>query len=107
MSLMTSYNRGKKSGSRRNFNKRDSGRDGGKREMYSAVCDKCGKECKVPFKPTSGKPIYCNDCFERPEGGSSNKRSSYSRGGSSRPNNSKQLNEISEKLDKIISLLSD
>lgn len=34
-------------------------------EMFDAVCDDCGKDCKVPFKPTSGKPIYCSDCFEK------------------------------------------
>jgi len=27
------------------------------------VCDKCGKECEVPFRPTKGKPIYCEKCF--------------------------------------------
>ena len=28
------------------------------------ICDKCGKECEVPFKPTSSKPVYCSDCFK-------------------------------------------
>ncbi len=32
------------------------------REMHKAVCDKCKKKCEVPFKPTQGKPVYCNDC---------------------------------------------
>lgn len=31
--------------------------------MHQAVCDQCGKSCDVPFRPTEGKPIYCNDCF--------------------------------------------
>lgn len=35
------------------------------REMFPAVCDECGKETQVPFQPTSGKPVYCSDCFER------------------------------------------
>jgi CxxC-x17-CxxC domain-containing protein len=35
------------------------------REMFPAVCDECGKETEVPFQPTSGKPVYCSDCFER------------------------------------------
>lgn len=35
------------------------------REMFPAVCDDCGKETQVPFQPTSGKPVYCSECFER------------------------------------------
>jgi CxxC-x17-CxxC domain-containing protein len=44
------------------------GTNGGRRadrEMFPAVCDECGKETQVPFQPTSGKPVYCSDCFER------------------------------------------
>jgi CxxC-x17-CxxC domain-containing protein len=37
----------------------------GTREMFPAVCDECGKQTQVPFQPTSGKPVYCSDCFER------------------------------------------
>ena len=33
------------------------------REMFDAVCADCGKPCKVPFKPTEGKPVYCSECF--------------------------------------------
>jgi CxxC-x17-CxxC domain-containing protein len=42
---------------------------GREREMHSAVCSECGAETQVPFAPTSGRPIYCRDCFEshRPE----------------------------------------
>ncbi|MCF7906534.1 hypothetical protein K9L04_01210 [Patescibacteria group bacterium] len=43
-------------------------RGGSDREMFEAVCDECGKNCKVPFKPTSGKPIYCSECFEKKGG---------------------------------------
>ncbi len=32
--------------------------------MFDAVCVNCGKNCKVPFRPANGKPIYCSDCFE-------------------------------------------
>lgn len=39
------------------------GRDGGRPSMHPAICDECGKNCEVPFKPTGDKPIYCNDCF--------------------------------------------
>lgn len=33
------------------------------REMYDAICAKCGKPCKVPFKPTGDRPVYCSECF--------------------------------------------
>lgn len=35
----------------------------GPREMFDAVCASCGRETQVPFRPTSGKPVYCSDCF--------------------------------------------
>jgi CxxC-x17-CxxC domain-containing protein len=35
------------------------------REMFEATCSSCGKTAMVPFRPTSGKPVYCDDCFSR------------------------------------------
>lgn len=35
------------------------------RQMYTAVCSACGGEAQVPFQPTSGKPVYCRDCFAK------------------------------------------
>lgn len=35
------------------------------REMFPAVCDNCGNDCEVPFKPNGSKPIFCNDCFRK------------------------------------------
>jgi CxxC-x17-CxxC domain-containing protein len=46
-------------------------RDRGPREMFSATCSNCGREAQVPFRPTSGKPVYCSDCFRTMRGGSS------------------------------------
>ena len=40
-------------------------RDRGPREMFEATCSNCGKVASVPFRPTSGKPVYCDDCFSR------------------------------------------
>ncbi|HLD05808.1 MAG TPA: CxxC-x17-CxxC domain-containing protein [Candidatus Nanoarchaeia archaeon] len=42
---------------------------GGPREMHKATCSDCGKECEVPFKPSSGpdgnpRPVYCRDCYQ-------------------------------------------
>jgi CxxC-x17-CxxC domain-containing protein len=38
------------------------------REMFSATCSNCGREAQVPFRPTSGKPVYCSDCFRSMRG---------------------------------------
>jgi len=46
----------------RRFGNRDFGRP---REMHKAVCADCGKETEVPFKPTEGRPVYCQDCFPK------------------------------------------
>lgn len=35
------------------------------REMFEATCSNCGKPAMVPFRPTSGKPVFCDDCFSR------------------------------------------
>jgi CxxC-x17-CxxC domain-containing protein len=45
------------------------GRGGRERlEMHDVTCDKCGKECQVPFKPTGDKPVFCSNCYEKQEG---------------------------------------
>ncbi|MCK5474982.1 MAG: hypothetical protein KAI71_00180 [Candidatus Pacebacteria bacterium] len=51
-------------------------RDRGPVTMHQTVCDECGKSCEVPFRPTEGKPVYCNDCFSRkkPENERGNER---------------------------------
>ena len=44
------------------------GYDRGPREMFTATCSNCGNEARVPFRPTSGKPVYCSDCFRTMRG---------------------------------------
>jgi len=39
--------------------------DRGPREMHKAICSDCKKECEVPFKPTEGRPVYCQDCYPK------------------------------------------
>mgnify|MGYP000866502864 CR=1 len=39
--------------------------NGKNRQMYSAVCADCGKECQVPFEPSQGRPVYCQECYAR------------------------------------------
>lgn len=34
------------------------------REMFTVICDSCGAETQVPFRPTNGRPIYCRDCMD-------------------------------------------
>ncbi len=40
------------------------GRGGSPKEMHDATCAQCGKETKVPFKPTGSRPVYCVECFK-------------------------------------------
>ena len=70
------------------------------KKMFQAVCDTCGKDCEVPFQPSAGKPVYCNDCFGKNEG-SGSRRSDQSSGQSK-----EVLDAIHSKLDKILNLLA-
>jgi len=84
-------------------NKKSGRRDFGDRHlrqhaMHQAVCDSCGRNCEVPFKPTSGKPIYCDNCFK-------NKDGKKDRGGDNEQVN-KQLEILNNKIDSIFKLLS-
>lgn len=56
-------------GGRPRFNDRGSSR--GPVEMHKAICDNCRMECEVPFRPTSGKPVFCSNCFENKRGSDS------------------------------------
>ncbi|HBN09782.1 MAG TPA: zinc-binding protein [Cyanobacteria bacterium UBA8530] len=38
---------------------------GSDRQMFDVVCDQCGVQTQVPFKPNGAKPVYCRDCFRR------------------------------------------
>lgn len=91
------------------------------KQMYDAVCAECGKGCKVPFMPNSGKPVYCSNCFEdrgngenEPRSYQSHSRSNFSDRRSFTPRNdrptenySEQFEIINIKLDKIFNLLNE
>lgn len=47
------------------FGKKNFGARDAKTQMHDAVCNKCGKRCQVPFRPTGQRPIFCSDCFEK------------------------------------------
>jgi CxxC-x17-CxxC domain-containing protein len=38
------------------------------RQTYDVICNECGIETKVPFKPKDGLPVYCKDCFVKKKG---------------------------------------
>lgn len=35
---------------------------------HKATCSNCGKIAMVPFEPTPGRPVYCDDCFTKLKG---------------------------------------
>jgi CxxC-x17-CxxC domain-containing protein len=39
------------------------GAGGGERQRFEITCDQCGKTDSVPFKPSSGRPVLCGECF--------------------------------------------
>lgn len=83
-------------------------RDRGPRQSFKAVCDECGKDCDLPFKPSSDKPVYCSDCFskhreDRPKRDFGGDRRD-SRGGSS-VDLQKQFEVLNTKLDRILGRL--
>ena len=95
---------------------------GGDREMFDAVCDDCGRDCQFPFRPTSGKPIFCSECFEKnseAKGGNSRrdsgrdsrdsdfKRNDFSDNKKTNNNLDEKIGLLSIKLDKIIELLDN
>ncbi|MFA6514939.1 MAG: CxxC-x17-CxxC domain-containing protein [Candidatus Paceibacterota bacterium] len=102
-------------------------RGGDRREvsMHKATCDECHKSCEVPFRPSGDKPVYCSDCFsnKRDDGDRAPRRefrdNGHKRDFSDRqapsftkpatmPSNdgvSKQLSEISTKLDRLTSAI--
>ena len=47
------------------YRDRRSSFNSGPREMHKVTCSDCGKETEVPFKPTEGRPVYCQECFAK------------------------------------------
>ncbi len=100
-------------------------RGGDRREvtMHKAVCDECQKDCQVPFRPSSDKPIYCNDCFSnkredqpRRDYGNdrgprkdfsnrSNRGASFSKPVPAQDDLKNQFRELNVKLDRLLSAI--
>jgi CxxC-x17-CxxC domain-containing protein len=108
----------------RRFNKREEmfskygkreDRRPGRLELFDVVCAKCGKDTQVPFKPSSNKPVYCRDCFQKDGDGPRRDapRRDYRDGGQRRDyresgpsgDSSDTLSQINRKLDKIMRAL--
>jgi CxxC-x17-CxxC domain-containing protein len=75
--------------------------------MYGAICDKCGRNCKIPFEPTSGRPVFCSNCFET-NGQTSPRRDNGrpERPVQTGPNYKEQFDALNAKMDLILSLLT-
>lgn len=59
------------------------------RATFDAVCADCGNNCKVPFRPSNDKPVFCKNCFgDKKTVGAKDK-----------------FEELNVKLDKILKLL--
>ena len=91
------------SSERRSFGKPDF-----QKELHSVTCDKCGQRCKVPFRPTQGKPVYCSNCFKKNENSESKVRFRKERfvATGSDGEFGKELDEINRKLDLILEALA-
>lgn len=118
--------RGGNGGGRPSFQKKswggnDRGGDRSNNEMHKAVCSECGKGCEVPFRPSSDKPVYCNDCFSSKREGVDRKpraefndrgpkrdfdrpapRPAFTPAGNGDAEVKNQLRDISVKLDRLI-----
>ncbi len=79
---------------------RDSFRGREDRQMFSVVCDQCGKDCEVPFKPQSSKPVLCSECFEVKNGKKSSGGCNCDCG-----DLKADIEKLNKKLDKIIDIL--
>lgn len=75
------------------------------REDFETVCDECGKNCTVPFRPTEGKPVYCRDCFGKMKNSEGNSARSNERNAQTN-DYSQQINELNSKLDRILKILT-
>jgi CxxC-x17-CxxC domain-containing protein len=97
-------------GRNRGFGRQRDDRGRGQGAMFSAVCDGCGQSCEVPFKPTNGRPVYCDTCFgSRKESGSSRGGRVFSQkisgfGKDSSAELKTQLELLNQKMDRLIVL---
>lgn len=87
-------NSGKKDFNRSHFG----GSRGSGIELFQATCAGCGKTCEVPFRPNGKKPVYCRECFDRNNGGSTRPERSER---FDRPSGGNELQEIKRNIDAL------
>lgn len=34
------------------------------KQLFDAICAKCGTKTQVPFQPVQGRPVYCKQCYQ-------------------------------------------
>lgn len=66
------------------------------KRMYRVVCDSCGNQCEVPFQPTSGKPVYCQQCFNKSSGSGSKNTEQHK----------EEFDKLNAKLDQVLKALT-
>ena len=81
-------------------------------EMTKVICSACKTECEVPFKPTTSKPVYCRDCFDK-KGGNDFRDSDnrdrprrYSEPSTPSRDFDRDFDVINEKLNKIMKAMN-
>lgn len=84
----------------RDFGARDFSRDKSfEKKMFNATCEGCGEKCEVPFKPTPGKSVFCDNCFR------GNDVPAKPKTGGCDGKHQEQLSAINAKLDEILRTL--
>ncbi len=97
--------KGRDSGSRFQ-DSRDSGSRFQDKRMHKAICDKCGADCELPFRPSGDKPVYCSSCFGKSEGSSSRPSSSSPQFKQDNSRLESKLEQINSNLEKILKVLN-
>lgn len=77
--------------------------------MHSAICNNCGKDCVVPFKPTGVRPVFCSNCFDKTDRPAAPRSFRSDRAPEPRDTDqvSAQLKAVNQKLDAILKMLTD
>jgi CxxC-x17-CxxC domain-containing protein len=107
---MFNFKRGGKRFGNQGYGDRDEGP-----QLFQTVCDGCGDECEVPFKPNGKKPVFCRACFKKnspEEGGFERREKREPRGGfdkgprrEDKPDYKQQFEMLSFKMDMVLKAL--
>ena len=101
---MGNFDRGGRGGG---FRPRFGNRDSQRPQMHRAICNKCGKGCEVPFRPSGDKPIFCSSCFENKRGSDSRRfEGSRNTEQPESPQYIEQFAALNSKLDTILKILT-